>query len=174
MEEIQKQAHVEKPNQGPLEAQDWVAVAFALFAILFFFKVLPKIYVMLDARTAKIADELNQAQSIRKEAEKLLATAKKNASDAETAAVEMIKTAKAEAKRIAEKAEADMNEEAARKMVIVDKKIKRAEQQAIENVKKEAVEEAAKIATKLLSANAAKNHKSLLTESIAKITSSIN
>ena len=171
MEEVKQQEHhAEHVNQGPLSAADWVAVAF----ILVFFKVLPKVYTLLDARTAKIADELNQAMSLRKDAEKLFADAKKNATDAETAAVEMIATAKAEAKRIAEKAEADMNEEAARKMAIVEKKIKRAEQQAIENVKKEAVEEAAKIATKLLSTNAAKNHKSLLSESIAKITGSIN
>ena len=169
-----KTTHEEKPNQGPLAAEDWVAVAFALFVILFFFKVLPKINTMLDSRTAKIASELKQASALRAEAEKLLASAKKKSSDAETAAIEMIATAKAEAKRIATKAETDMNEEAARKMVIVKKKIKRAEQQAVETVKKEAVEEASKIATNILSLSAAKNHKSLLTESIAKITSSIN
>jgi F-type H+-transporting ATPase subunit b len=174
MEEVKKQAHVEKPNQGPLSEADWVAVAFALFVVLFIAKVLPKINAMLDARTAKIDSELKQASSIRAEAEKLLASAKKKASDAETAAVEMIATAKSEAKRIAAKAEADMNEEAARKMVIVEKKIKRAEQQAIENVKKEAVEEATKIATKLLVVKTGKMHKQLLSESIEKISSSIN
>jgi len=166
--------HAAKPNQGPLEAEDWVAVAFVVFAVLFFAKVFPKIQAMLDARSTKIAHELSEARILRDEAAKLYADAKRKSAEAEVAAVEMIQTAKAEAKRIAEKAEVDMNEEAARKMVIVENKIKRAEQQAIESVKKEAVEEATKIATKLLTAGAAKNHKSLLSESIAKITSSIN
>lgn len=164
----------EARSTGPLSEADWVAVAFVLFCILFFKKVLPPILNALDTRSAKIASELSQATELKNEAQKLLAEAQKKSAETLRAAQEMISNAQSEAKRIAAKAEADINEEAERKLAIVEKKIQRAEQQAIESVKKEAVEEATRLATKILSEKSAKTHKELLTESIAKITSSIN
>jgi len=176
MEEVQ-QIHKgeEAPiNQGPLSEADWVAVAFAVFALLFIVKILPKINNMLDSRSTRIARELSEATALKNEAQALFNKAERRAIEAEKATIEMIANAKAEAKRIAQKAEKDMNEEAARKLIIVEKKIKRAEHQAIENVKKQAVEEATKIATKLLLLKSPKMHKELLPKSIEKISSSIN
>ncbi len=176
IEEVGVAEHVnEAPRDtGPLSDSGWVAVAFAIFAVLFYKKVWPFLAEALDSRSAKIAAELDEATALKNEAQDLLAEAQRKSAETKKAASEMIETAKSEAKRIAQKAEEDMNEEAERKLVIVQRKIKRAEQQAIENVKKEAVDEAAKIAADILLKNSAKNHKSLLTESIAKITSSIN
>lgn len=171
---VVENAEITHKSTGPLSESGWVAVAFALFVVLFIKKVWPHLANALDARSLKIADELKEAKLLKEEAQDLLAEAQRNSADAEKAAVEMVETAKSEAKRIAQKAEADMNEEADRKLTLVKQKIKRAEQQAIESVKKEAVDEAVKLATKILATNSAKNHKSLLSESIAKITGSIN
>jgi F-type H+-transporting ATPase subunit b len=173
---VEKDTHHEARSTGPLSEADWVAVSFVIFVALMAKFVWPKLAGFIDARSNKIADDLKQAAALKKEAEAILAAAKKKAADTEKAAEEMVANAKAESKRVAAAAEAEMNEDTERKLVLVKQKIARAEQQAIESVKKQAVEEAAKIAEKLLTSSIAKGNKQkdLLAESITQITKNIN
>lgn len=166
----------EHENKGPLSEADWVAVGFVIFVLLIWRKVWPKFAASLDARSDKISQDLQKAALLKEEATVLLAETKKRAQDSEKAAAEMIATAKAEAKRILAATEADLKEDTERKIVLLQAKIKRAENQAIENVKKQAVEEATKIAESLLTEKASnKNVQKKLTEdSIAKILANVN
>jgi len=138
-----------------MEAEVWVAVAFAVFiGILLYLRVPSKIGASLDSRGAKIARELDEVRALREEAERVLAEYKARQAEAEKEAETMISTAKIEAERLASDAKAKAEEFVVRRTKMAETKIAQAEQHALAEVRAVAADAAVKAAAEILTRNA--------------------
>ena len=133
------------------EAEFWVAVAFLLFVfIMFYVGAHKKINDALDARSAKIKADLDEARRLREEAQKLLAEYKRRQGEAEREAQAIVSEAKAEAERVAAETKAKVEDFVARRTKMAETKIGQAEQQALADVRSAAAEAAVAAAEKIL------------------------
>ncbi len=133
------------------EAEFWVGVAFFVFvAFLGYVGAHRMILAALDQRRVKIKSELDEARRLREEAEKLLAEYRRRQQEAESEAQTIIRSAQAEAERIAEEAHARMAELIARRTAIAQTKIAQAEAQALADVRAAAADAAVAAAEKIL------------------------
>ena len=131
-----------------MDATFWVGAAFLLFiAILFYFKVPAMLTDALDDRSAKIAEDLEQARQLREEAQALLAAYERKQRNALSEAEEIIAHAKEEAQREAEIAAKKVDEAIARRQQSALDKIAMAEAQAEKEVRDAAIEIAITAAT---------------------------
>ncbi|HYJ44152.1 MAG TPA: ATP F0F1 synthase subunit B [Xanthobacteraceae bacterium] len=133
------------------EAEFWVAVAFLLFVlILFYVGAHKKIADALDARTAKIKADLDEAARLRDEAGKLLAEYKRKQGEAEREAQAIVAEAKAEAERVAAESKTKVEDFVARRTKMAEAKIGQAEAQALADVRAAAADAAVAAAEKIL------------------------
>jgi len=133
------------------EAEFWVAVAFLLFVlILFYVGAHKKITDALDARTAKIKADLDEAARLRDEAGKLLAEYKRKQGEAEREAQAIVAEAKAEAERVAAESKTKVEDFVARRTKMAEAKIGQAEAQALADVRAAAADAAVAAAEKIL------------------------
>lgn len=143
---------------NPANAEFWVGVGLLIFmGIVIFVAKAPKaINAALDAKTAKIQADLDEAARIREEAQRLLAQLKTERAEAEAQAKDMLAAAHEEARRYEADAKAKLEESLARRQQIAERKIANAEAQAAAEVKAAAADLAAQAAevvlTKRLSA----------------------
>jgi F-type H+-transporting ATPase subunit b len=86
----------------------WFAISFVVFAIIVYRKAVPGLLASLDARGRRIADELEQAERLRDEAQALLAQFQRKQRDALQEAQEIIASAREEAERLRAQAAADL------------------------------------------------------------------
>ena len=86
----------------------WVAVAFVIFVALMVWKVRKTLTDMLDARADRIRKQIDEAETLRREAQDLLADYQRKQSEAYKEADGIIAQAKAEAERMKVKAEAEL------------------------------------------------------------------
>lgn len=129
----------------------WVAVSFFLFfAVLFYLKVPGKIAASLDARAARIREELDEARRLREEAQGLLATYQRKRQDAEGEAREIIQQAKRDAEAASKRVEQALEERIERRMRAVEEKIAQAESDAVRDVRETAANVAVAAAEKVL------------------------
>jgi F-type H+-transporting ATPase subunit b len=137
---------------NPAEAEFWVGAGLVIFlGIVVFVAKAPKaIAAALDARTATIQADLDEAARIRAEAEALLASLKAERAEAERQAKEMLSAAEEQARLFAKDAEAKLKESLARRQQLAERKIANAEAQAQAEVKAAAAELAAKMAEDVL------------------------
>lgn len=138
----------------PANAEFWVGVGLLIFlGIVVFWAKAPKAVAgMLDAKTAAIQADLDEAARIRAEAEAMLAEIRGRREDAERQAGEMLKAAEADAARLATEAKAKLEEQIARRADLAERKIANAEAQATAEVKAAAAELAAQAAERVLAA----------------------
>ncbi len=137
------------------EAEFWVAVAFLLFVlILFYVGAHKKITDVLDARTAKIKADLDEAARLRDEAGKLLAEYKRKQGEAEREAQAIVAEAKAEAERVAAESKTKVEDFVARRTKMAEAKIGQAEAQALADVRAAAADAAVAAAEKILTVTA--------------------
>lgn len=157
------------------DPRGWIAIGFLLFLALAAWKIFPVMGKSLDQYGEKIAAEIQQAEALKAEAAALLAEAKKKAKAAEQNANEIIERAHFEAKLIADEAEKEIEREIENKMQLAEEKITRAKEQAIENVRKSAVEKAIAAASKTLSEefSNSKTSDKLIEKSLQLISSDI-
>ena len=114
----------------------FVALAFATVIAAFLFLKLPqRLLAALDAKSAEIADELQQARKLREEAEALLADYEKRRKSAEQQAEEIVTEARETAQRLAEEARAAMQAQLERRTQQAETKIARAEEQLVGEVR---------------------------------------
>ncbi|MGZ6016903.1 MAG: F0F1 ATP synthase subunit B family protein [Phenylobacterium sp.] len=133
------------------EAEFWVGVALVIFVgIIVYLKVPAAAMKALDARAEKIRGELAEAERLRQEAEELLASIRVRHQDAERKAVELLKSAEAEAKRLEEEAYVRLEDLFERRALIAERKIAQAAAQAAADVKSAAAEMAAETALAVL------------------------
>lgn len=133
------------------EAEVWVGVGLLIFlGILVVAKVPGALAKALDARSASIQSELDEAARIRAEAEAMLKTLTAEREAAEAQAKDMIEAAKAEAKRLEAEAKVRLEETLARREKLAERKIAQAEADAQAAVKAAAVDLATKAAETIL------------------------
>lgn len=121
----------------------WVAVSFFLFlGLVFYFGVHKKLGVALDARAAAIAKEIDEARSLREEAEKVLADYRRKESNAAEEAEDIVRLATKEAEAMAAETSRAMKEQFERRMKLAEDKIARAEAEALRDVRAAAADAA--------------------------------
>lgn len=161
--------HAEATLLG-LGAEGWVYVGITLFFLIAIFKVKAhqQIIASLDAQIAETRRSLDEAKTIRTEAEALLASAKAQQKASAKDAKGIIAHAAHEAEAIIAKAEADTADLVARRAKMAQDKIAAAERSAVEALRAQTAAAAAGAAQSLISAtHTAKADKGLVDEAIA-------
>jgi F-type H+-transporting ATPase subunit b len=159
-----------------LETEDWVAIAFLCFlGLLAYLGAHRKILGALDARSARIKAELDEARRLREEAQALLAEFQRKGREAESEAEAIIAGAKVEAERIASEAKTKMEDFVARRTKMAETKIVQAEAQALADVRAAATDAAVAAAEKILAASAkGQVAEDLLAKGIADVRQKLN
>lgn len=128
----------------------WVALAFVTFFVLLGKKLGAVISAMLDDRAQKISDEIDQATSLREEAQELLASYEKKQHEALKEAETIVAAAKEEAERLAAEAAKQLENSLKRSEQLAKDRIAQAEAQAVAEVKAQAVSLAMDAAKRIL------------------------
>lgn len=124
-------------NKSLLEdTSTWVLLPFIIVMLMFWrLGVFKRVGGALDGRGQKIADELDQARTMREEAQELLAKYQRRQREAEDEAKAIIDQAKRDATRMGEETQAKLEEQLERRAKTAEDKIARAEAQAIAEVR---------------------------------------
>ncbi|WP_086607803.1 hypothetical protein [Erythrobacter donghaensis] len=160
-----------EPSVLGLDTYQWVALAMTVLLAVFLWKKVPGVIAGgLDAKIAAIRAALDEAKTLRAEAEALRAEYAAKIASAEKDAEAMLAGAREEADAILARAEADGEVMVARRQKMAEEKIAAAERAAIAEVKAKAVTAAA-AASKVLIAKAhdKKADKKLADEVIASL-----
>lgn len=131
-----KGGHHEPLLQSP---EFWVAVAFVIFVALMVWKVRKTLTDMLDARADRIRKQIDEAETLRRDAQDLLADYQRKQSEAYKEADGIIAQAKAEVERMKIKAEAELEASIKQRERQALDRIAHAEAQATADVRNAAV-----------------------------------
>ena len=118
----------------------WVLVSFVIVLVGLLRKAGPLITKTLDDRATKIKGELEEAQKLRDEAQRMLAEYQRKQRDALKEAEEIVARARAEAERAAEQAARDLDAALERRKRLALEKIALAESKATAEVRNTAVD----------------------------------
>jgi F-type H+-transporting ATPase subunit b len=142
---------------NPANAEFWVGMGLLIFlGIVVFVAKAPKaIAATLDARTASIQSDLDEAARIRAEAERLLASLQAERAEAERQAKDMLAAAREQVRVFEAEAKAKLEESLVRRQLLAERKIANAEAQAQAEVKAAAADLAAQMAEQVLVARLA-------------------
>ncbi len=114
----------------------FVALAFATVLAAFLYLKLPqRLLAALDAKSAEIANELEQASKLREEAQALLADYETRRKSAEQQAEVILTEARETAQRLAEESRTAMQAQLERRTLQAESKIARAEEQLVGEVR---------------------------------------
>jgi len=154
----------------------WVFFAVLMFLILLgYFGIHKKIAASLDERADKIRTELDEAKSLREEAQALLASYQRKQKEAEEHAESIVKQARHDAEVMATNARKDLAERLERRAAQAEAKIATAEAQAMAEVKAKAADLALNAAEKLIrSGTKPTDHASLVKDGIAQMGKVLN
>jgi len=130
-----------------------VGVAFVLFFVVFGKKMGTAIAGMLDERSQKISDQLDEARRLREEAQELLASYEKKQHEALEEAKSIVAAAKSEAERLASEAAEQLEHNLKRSEQLATDRINQAQAQAVAEVKDMAVEIAVDAAKRMLTSD---------------------
>lgn len=138
----------EAEHSGPaafgIQDYQWVSLAMLVLIGVFIWKKVPGLITGgLDKKIAEIKQQLDEARSLRAEAETLRDEYAAKIASAEQDAEKMMEGAAREADAILKKAEADAKTMVARRKRMAEDKIAAAEREAVAGVKAKAVEAAA-------------------------------
>ncbi|NNU17593.1 F0F1 ATP synthase subunit B [Parvularcula sp. ZS-1/3] len=154
----------------------WVLIGFIAVIGLFVWQgVFKKLGTFLDGRAKTIQDQLDEARSLREEAQKLLADYQKRQREAETEAEGIIAQAKADAKTMQKDAKAKLEEQVARRTQAAHDRIARAEAQALADVRAQTADLAVDAAREIIKARTdGSAQKALLDRAIGDIRGKLN
>ena len=157
------------PTALGMDPTQWVALTMiAVFGIFLWKKVPAAVGKALDKKIAEIKAQLDEAQTLRKEAEALRSEYEAKAKAAESEAAAMVDRAKAEAKQIVAKAKTDAKALVERRSRMAEEKIAAEERAAIADIRATTAKAAAAAAAKLVAeAHDARSDKSLVDKAIA-------
>ena len=134
-----------------MDATFWALVGLIIFiGVIVYFKVPAMITKSLDERADGIRKELEEARSLREEAQALLAEYQKKQQRAEEDAAEIVEQAKKDASHIVEEARAKSEDYVKRREAMAAQKIEQAERDAVQEVRSRATDVAIAAAAKLL------------------------
>ncbi|WP_026352306.1 F0F1 ATP synthase subunit B [Yoonia vestfoldensis] len=148
-----------------------VMIAFAIFVgILLYYKVPTLVTGMLDKRAANIRAELDEAKALREEAMALLASYERKQKDVQVQADRIVASAKQEATDAAAAAKEDIAKSISRRMIAAEEQIASAQAAAVKDVRDQAVIVAVAVAKEVLAGQMdAKSAGSLIDDSIAVV-----
>ncbi|MBC22789.1 MAG: ATP synthase F0 subunit B [Phycisphaerae bacterium] len=146
-------------------------VVFLIVLVVLSLFVWPKISKGLDDRNEKILSEIKSAEEAREQAKAALAEYERNLAEAREEANQMIQSARAEAKRVAEDLKAKNEAELAERLKRASHDIETAKKAAISQLHDSAADLAAAVAGKILDreVNAA-DQKQLVEESLKELS----
>ena len=149
------------------EPEFWVAVSFFIFiGVLVYLGVHKKVANELDARALRISKELEEVRRLREEAEKLLADNRRKLGDVVTEVDNIIALAARQAETLAVETRQSLKEHVERRIKLAEKKIARAEMEAVRELRNDAVDVAIVAAQNLIAAKLTPNRaKKLVSES---------
>ena len=161
--------HAEPMAFGFITPGMWVATAMTVLILVALKLGVPKMLTSgLDASIAEIRKQLDEAKTLRAEAEALRKEYADKIANAEKEAADMLAHAKHEAEAIVAKAEADTTDLIARRERMAEDKIAAAERGAVAELRAKAADAAASAARGLIAANHdAKADKALVDGAIA-------
>ena len=128
----------------------WVAIAFVIVVAAVFKPVSRVAFSGLDARSARIRQQLEEAQGLREEAQKTLAEYQRMQRDSVKEAEEILEHAKKEAALFGERARQDLEAQLKRRQEQAMEKIAQAEAGALQEVRHQAVDLAIAATARLL------------------------
>lgn len=118
-----------------------VLLAFLVFVgILVYFKVPGRLMEVLDKRAAQIRSELDEARSLREEAQTLLASYERRQSEVKEQAKRIVATAREDAATAAEEAKADLRRTIDRRLQAAEDQIASARTAAVKEVRDRAIQ----------------------------------
>lgn len=149
----------------------WVFLALVLVVVLAVSKGIHKAMgSALDARADAIRDELDQARTLREEAQSLLANYQRKQAEAEEQAKTIVEQARKDAEAMAEQARADLADKLKRRAAQAVAKIANAEAQAMSDVKARAVDLATRATEKIIREQfKTSDHNALIKDGIAAL-----
>jgi F-type H+-transporting ATPase subunit b len=158
------------------EPEVWVGVGFVIVIALLLYVGVPKLVgAMLDARSAAIKSELDEAKRLREEAAALLESLKQKAQGAEKEAEAIVVEARGEAERFAAESRANLKSLIERRAKAAQDKIAQAEAAALSEIRRLSADAATAAAEKLILARLdAKRAGSLIAQSIKDLSSKLN
>ncbi len=153
-----------------------VLLAFLLFvAILIYFKVPGKVAEMLDARAGTIRGELDEARSLREEAQALLASYERKQKDVAEQADRIVVNAREEAVRAANTAKEEIRVSVARRLASAGEQIASAQAAAVKAVRDQAIVAAVGAAQDVIAAQmTAADGNKLIDEAIATVDAKLH
>ena len=153
----------------------WIALSLVIFLGLVVWKGLGPMLKSLDDRAAKIKQELDEAKTLREEAQHMLAEYKRKQRDAMSEAEQIIEHAKHEAERMQSKSEEELEAQLKRREQQAMDKIAQAEQSALREVRAQAVDLAIAATAKLVAEKMTdKEAAALVDETIDGLSSKLN
>ena len=153
----------------------WTAVGFVIFLVLTVRPIAKIVLAALDDRAERIKAQLDEAQTLREEAQKTLAEYERKQRDAVGETEKIIEHAKEEARRICDEAEADLERSLARRAQQAEEKIQQAEAAALKEVRDQAVDVALAAAAKLIAEEVKPaKAKALIDQSISELSTKLN
>lgn len=156
------------------DAHSWVLFSAILFAFVVWKFGRQTILGTLDGRTAKIRAELDEAERLKNEAQKLLADYQQKQKDAVVTAEKIVKGAQESVALMQRDAEAKLSENLRRREALLLERIARAEKAAVQELRHQATDIAAKAAEQLLAEHMGKNGAKLVDEAISELPSRVN
>ena len=153
-----------------------VIVAFLIFlGILIYYKVPSKVGEMLDNRSSAIQADLSEARALRDEAQSLLASYERKQKDVQAQADRIVANAKEEASNAAAAAKADIAASITRRLAAAVEQIASAEASAVKAVKDQAVVIAIGAAQDVIAAQMdAKSSNALIQDAIAIVEAKLH
>lgn len=153
----------------------WATIGLVTFLGILVYVGVPKTVLgMLDDKSKKIADDLDEAKRLREEAQSLLAEYERKRQAAEDEAQEIIEAAKTEASRLTEEAQASLEDLISRRTKAVEEKIAQAESQAIADVRARSADIAVEAARHVLVDKMTDKGEALVEQAIKDVSASLN
>jgi len=128
-----------------------VLLAFLVFiGILVYYKVPSLVMGLLDKRAAGIAAELDEARSLKEEAQALLASYERKQKEVQAQADRIVAQAKSEAQAASEQAKADLQHSVERRLAAAEDQIAQAEARVVRDVRDRAIAVATEAARRVV------------------------
>ncbi len=157
------------------DANAWVALSFVLFLLLIWFKGRKGIVGVLDRKIAEIRTEIDTAQALRDEAQKLFDDYEQKHQQALREAEHVIRTAEKQAEQIRKQAEENINETVRLREKQLGERIDRMKQSAVEEIQRYAADLAIKATAGIIAESLDKNAQDrLIEQTIANVGKNFN
>lgn len=130
----------------------WVLVAAVVLVALLWKPVRRSLVGSLDSRATRIRGELDEARSLRDEAQQTLAEFQRKQRDAAAEAQQILGHAQAEAQRLSEQAARDLEQALERRQRLAQERIAQAEARAIAEIRAAAIDLAIAAARQVIAA----------------------